>query len=168
MNMPNAAYQQRRLERVAVTLVPALFLVLFLSVLPAFSQEDMAKYVEEKRLELKQKEEALKKEEERLTILRKDTEEKIERYTKLLDRLETALKKVEQINDERFLAVAKLYEAMTPEEAAAKFKAMDIDTAVQIMLRMKSKKAGAVIALLDAKRAVTITNKMSSLQIKKQ
>jgi flagellar motility protein MotE (MotC chaperone) len=124
--------------------------------------------VEEKRLELKQKEDALKKEEERLTILRKDTEEKIERYTKLLDRLDAALKKVEQVNDERFLAVAKLYEAMTPEEAAAKFKAMDIDTAVQIMLRMKSKKAGAVIALLDSKRAVTITNKMSSIQIKKQ
>jgi flagellar motility protein MotE (MotC chaperone) len=133
---------------------------------PAFAQDDVFKLVEEKRLELKAREDALKKEEERLNILRKDVEEKIEKYTKLLNRVDAALKKAEQIQDERLLNMAKLYESMSPEAAAAQLSALDTETAAQILLRMKSKKAGPVIALLKSQKAVILTKQMTSLQIK--
>ena len=106
----------------------------------------MVKFVEDKRIEIKIREDALKKEEERLNILRKDVDEKIDKYTKLLNRVDAALKKAEQIQDERLLNTAKLYEAMAPETAASQLSAMDTDMAAQILLRMKSKKAGSIIA----------------------
>ncbi len=62
-------------------------------VFPVHAQDDMVKFVEDKRIELKIREDALKKEEERLNILRKDVDEKIEKYTKLLNRVDVALKK---------------------------------------------------------------------------
>jgi len=132
----------------------------------AGAQDDVVKVVEEKRIELKAREDALKKEEERLNILKKDVDEKIAKYTKLLNQVDAALKRAEQIQNERLLNMAKLYEAMPPEAAAAQLSAMDTDAAAQIMLRMKSKKAGAVVALLKPQKAVTLTKKMTSLQIK--
>ncbi len=132
----------------------------------AVAQDDVVKVVEDKRIELKAREDALKKEEERLNILKKDVDEKIAKYTKLLSQVDEALKKAEQIQNERLLNMAKLYEGMPPEAAASQLSAMDTETAAQIMLRMKSKKAGAVVALLKPQKAVILTKKMTSLNIK--
>lgn len=146
--------------------VMTLIVLLCFSIVPAHAQDDMVKFLEEKSIELKLREDALKKEEERLNILRKDVETKIEKYSALLTRVDAALKKAEQIQDERLISMARLYEAMPPESAAAQLSAMDVDTAAQIMLRMKSKKAGPIVALLKADKAVTLTKKMANLQIK--
>jgi flagellar motility protein MotE (MotC chaperone) len=149
----------------AVLLLITLFSA-FCMAAQASAQDDVVKLVEEKRMELKAREDALKKEEERLNILRKDVDEKIEKYTKLLNRVDAALKKAELLQDERLLNTAKLYESMEPEAAAVRLSAMDADLAAQILLRMKSKKAGPVIALLNSKKAVVLTKKMTNLQIK--
>ncbi|HAM51251.1 MAG TPA: hypothetical protein DCP92_11385, partial [Nitrospiraceae bacterium] len=55
----------------------------FLSTGRAFSQDDMMGPMEKKQKEIKEREEALKKEEERLAILKKEVEDKIDKYTKL-------------------------------------------------------------------------------------
>ncbi len=149
-----------------VLLIITLIVLVGFAIVPAYAQDDMVKFLEEKSIDLKLREDSLKKEEERLNILRKDVEAKIEKYSALLTRVDAALKKAEQIQDERLISMAKLYEAMPPESAAAQLSAMDVDTAAQIMLRMKSKKAGPVIALLKADKAVTLAKKMANLQIK--
>jgi flagellar motility protein MotE (MotC chaperone) len=154
-------------NRPCAVLFATVLLLMCFRALPAFSQDDVVKFVEDKRMELQAREDRVKKEEARLDVLRKDVDQKIDRYTKLLGKLEIALKKAEQIRDERLLNVAKLYEAMSPEEAAAKLVDMDDATAVQIMLRMKSKKAGAIIALFSPKKAVAITKDMASVKINK-
>jgi len=133
---------------------------------PACAQDDVFKLVEEKRMELKAREDAVKKEEERLNILRRDIDEKIAKYAKLLSRVDEALKKAEQIQDERLLNMAKIYEGMAPEAAAAQLSVMDTERASQILIRMKSKKAGAVVALLKPKKAIILTKKMASLEIR--
>jgi len=133
---------------------------------PAYAQDDVFKLVEEKRIELKAREDAIRKDEERLNVLRKDVDDKIAKYARLLSQVDEALKKAEQIQDVRLLNMAKVYEGMTPEAAAAQISAMDADRASQILLRMKSKKAGAVVALLKPKKAVLLTKKMTSLDIK--
>jgi len=156
-----------KIRRLLFTVLSLLILSGVLCIMvPAFADDDVFRLVEEKRIELKAREDALKKEEDRLNTLRKDIDEKIALYTKLLNQVDAALKKAEQIQDERLLNMAKLYEAMTPEAAAAQLSAMDIDTAAQILLRMKSKKAGSIIALLKSKKAVVLTKRMTSLQIK--
>jgi flagellar motility protein MotE (MotC chaperone) len=138
---------------------------LFSAAVPA--QEDALRLIEEKRLELKEKEDAQKQEEQRLTALRKEIDKKIQVYTELLIRVETALKRVEYVKGDKIENVVKAYEVMPAEDAAARIAALDEDTALLILTRMKSKKAGAVIALIEPRKAATLTKSMTILKIKK-
>jgi flagellar motility protein MotE (MotC chaperone) len=131
----------------------------------AFAQDDTAGIAENKQKEIKGKEEALKKEEERLNILKKDVEDKIEKYTKLLTQLENTLKKTEQVKDERMGHIVKAYDAMSPEEAAARLNALDEGMAVKIMRMMKSKKAGAIMAIMEPKKAALLTKQMAEVKL---
>lgn len=129
---------------------------------PVFAQQqdDMLKAIQKKSKELKEKEEALKKEEERLNVLRKDVDARIEKYTGILNQIEAAVKKLEDVKDEKFEHVVKAYESMPPEEAAARLSALDRAIAVRIMMKMKSKKAAGIIALMEPNTAAAITTSM--------
>lgn len=146
-----------------VSLVISLLFVfnLALFTVPVFAQQDdMVKAIQKKSKELKEKEETLKKEEERLNLLKKEVDERIEKYTAIMNQIEAAVKKLEETKDAKFEHVVKSYELMPPEEAAARLSALDMATAVRIMLKMKSKKAAGVIALMETKTAAAITSKM--------
>jgi flagellar motility protein MotE (MotC chaperone) len=131
--------------------------------LRASGQDDIVKFVETKRIELKEKEEALKSEEERLAALRKDVEEKIAAYTQLLARVQSALAKLETVKGEKMENVVKAYEAMAAEDAAVRLSALDESTALKILTRMKSKKAGAAIAAMTPHKAASLTRSMTAL-----
>jgi len=130
------------------------------------AQEDAVKLVETKRMELKEKEAMLKKEEERLSVLRKEVDEKIEAYSKLLAQVEASIKKVDQVKGEKIESVVKAYESMTASEAAARLAVLDADIALQIMTRMKSKKAGAIMASMEPRKAAALTKSMANLTVK--
>ncbi len=135
---------------------------------PLFAQEDTLKLIETKRIEQQGKEETLKREEQRLNVLRKEVDEKIEAYTKLLAQVEASFKKVEQIKGEKLENVVKAYESMPPEDAAVRLSVLDNPTALLIMTRMKSKKAGAIIALMAPQKAAALTKSMTASPIKSQ
>jgi flagellar motility protein MotE (MotC chaperone) len=141
------------------------FLILFATA--AHAQDDMVKLVESKRLELKEKEEGLKREEERLTALRKDVDEKIAAYSRLLSQVEATLKRIELVKGEKIENVVKAYEVMAAEDAAVRLSALDDETALQIMTRMKSKKAGAIIAAMTPHKAASLTRSMTTLTMKR-
>jgi len=137
---------------------------LLASTLPA--QEDPLKIVEEKRLELKEREDALKRDDQRLTALKKDVDEKIQTYTELLARVEDALRRVEQVKGDKIENVVKAYESMPAEDAAVRLAALDNDTALLILTRMKSKKVGAAMALMEPHKAAALTKSMTVLVVK--
>ena len=141
-------------------------LCLLASSIPA--QEDPVKAIEAKSVELKEKEEALKRDEVRLNALKKEVEARIETYTRLLARMEAMLKRVEQVKGDAIESVVKAYEVMPPEDAAVRISALDNDTALRIMTRMKSKKAGAIIAVMEPRKAATLTRRLASLTSKKR
>jgi len=141
-------------------------IILFSLISAAVAQDDMVKLVEAKRIELKEKEESLRRDEARLNALQKDVDEKIATYTKLLGQIESVLKKVELVQGEKIQNVVKAYEVMTAEEAAARLTALDDATTLQIMMRMKSKKAGAIIAAMTPKKAASLTRSMTTLTTK--
>lgn len=152
-----------RYRQVLFTVCFLLFTVYYpLFTISVFAQDDALRLSEKKRTELSEKEEALKQEDERLKALRKDVDERIDKYTKVLSRIEEALKTLETAKNERMEHLVKSYEAMPNEEAAARLSALDESTAVKIMLKMKSKKAGAVMASMDPGRAAAITEAMLS------
>jgi len=131
------------------------------------AQDDMMKLVEAKRNELKVREETVQQEEKRLNALRKDVDEKIAAYTRLLARVEEVTKKLELSKGEKIENIVKAYESMTAEDAATRLSALDTNTAIQIMTRMKSKKAGAIIAAMPPSKAASLTRSMTTLTMKK-
>jgi flagellar motility protein MotE (MotC chaperone) len=122
----------------------------------------MVKFIEMKRAELSDREEALKKEEQRLNALKMDVDEKIDRYTKLLAQVETVLKRIEQARQERVESVVKAYESMPPEEAASRIAALDDETALLLLQGMKSKKAGLIMAAMEPRKAANLTRRLTA------
>jgi flagellar motility protein MotE (MotC chaperone) len=112
---------------------------------------------DKKHSELAEKEEALKKEEDRLKALKKELDEKIDKYTKLLVRMEEALKSMETVRGSTMDNLIKAYEAMPNEEAAARLSVLDEQAAIKILVRMKTKKAGAIMAAMEPRKAAVFT-----------
>ena len=155
----------------SVCSVVGLFVCVLISVLMLLpsavsAQDDVIKLVEAKRMELKEREDRLKQEEQRIASLRKELDEKTASYTKLLSQVEASLKKVEQVKGEMIENVVKAYEGMPPGDAAARLAVLDEPTALQIMTRMKSKKSGAIIAVMEPRKAAALTRKMATVTIK--
>ncbi len=138
---------------------------LFLLVITAYAEEDLRGITERQHTELIQKEEEIKKETERLTTLKKEVEEDISKYTALLKKIETSLKEAEEIGTKRLRHVSKAYEAMPPEDAASRLSGLDNDTAVLILLKMDSKKAGLVIGMMEARKATQLTKEIAKLKM---
>jgi len=143
------------------------FIILAVLVLAvhAHAEEDIAGIIEKQRIELNQKEEVLKKETERLKTLKKEVEDDIAKYTALLEQIDKSLKQAEEIGNKRLKHVAKAYEAMQPEDAASRLSGLDNETAVQILLKMESKKAGLVIGMMGAQKATVLTKEIAKMKM---
>ena len=128
------------------------------------AQDDMILFIQKKQRELKEREESLAKNEERLKALRKDIDERIVKYESLLNQLETILKKMEHAQEEKIDYVVKAYEVMPPEEAATRLSELSEGTAVKIIRKMKPKKAGTIMAYMDSKKVASLTESMTTLE----
>ncbi len=132
----------------------------------SFAQDDMIKYIETKQKEIKTKEEFLAKEKKKLESLKKDVEEKIEKYSKILAEIDSKLKVLEKIQAEKLDYIVKVYEGMPSEDAASKLNVIDDDTATEIIRRMKPKKAAAIMAVMEPQKVVSITKNIRRLEKK--
>jgi hypothetical protein len=61
-------------------------------------------------------------------------------------------------------ALAKIYEAMRPNEAAPILSKMDVDKVVQILLRMRQRNAAKILSSFDSDYAARISRKLSGGQ----
>lgn len=121
------------------------------------AQDDLINLLKKKNAELIEKEKSLKKEEERILALKRDISEMINKYSKILNDLENAIKRVENMKRERLEHLIKTYEAMPPEKAAQHMSTMDEQTAVNILSGMKNKKAALILSNMDSKKAISLT-----------
>jgi flagellar motility protein MotE (MotC chaperone) len=142
------------------------FLVLLMLSCNVYAQDkfDIASVMEKQRLELTQKEEILKKETERLRTIKREVEEGIIKYSEILKQIDKSLIKAEEIGNKRLKHVAKAYEAMQPEDAASRLTGLEASIAVQILLKMNSKKAGLVIGMMDTTRATLLTKDLTKIK----
>jgi len=125
---------------------------------------DMASIIEKQRQELIQKEEIVRKETERLKTIKQEVEEGIAKYNVILKQIDTSLVKAEEIGNKRLKHVAKAYEAMQPENAASRLSGLEASIAVQILLKMNSKKAGLVIGMMDTTKATMLTKDLAKIK----
>ncbi len=106
------------------------------------------------------RERALKAEEERLLVLRKEVDMKIAKYEKLLGQAEEKQKRKQEEREAKVDRLVKLFEGMSPEGAAARLAALDDGMAADILGRMKSRKASAALSVMDPKRVAVIALKI--------
>jgi len=138
--------------------------MMLMAVSTSYAEQDIAKVLEKQQKELAQKEEYVKEETIRLETLKKEVEEDIVRYTALLKDIEKSLSQAEEIGVKRLKHVAKAYESMPPESAAARLSGLDDDTAILILLKMNSKKAGLIIGNMESKKATILTKEIAKLK----
>lgn len=139
-------------------------LIILMSISNAYAGEDIAKVLEKQQKEIMQKEESIKEEMVRLETLKKEIEEDIAKYASLLKDIEKSLNQAEEIGVKRLKHVAKAYESMPPESAASRLSGLDNDTAILILLKMNSKKAGLVIGNMESKKATVLTKMIAKLR----
>ena len=132
----------------------------------AFGQDDAGKMIEQKRLELTEKEKRLRNEEERIKNIEKEVEGKIQKLNQLLIQIEAALKRLAEVRSEKLDHLVKTFEAMPAEEAAIRLSALDKSLTVQIIFRMTSKKAGPILALMEPKKVSEISEIFSKTEKK--
>ena len=116
--------------------------------------------LKERKERLGEQEESLKVEEERLSMLKQDIEDKL----KKLKNIEKNIEKMIKVKDESDLAklkhLVKVYESMRPEEAAPLIEKMDQQIVVKLLSKMKGKIAGKILASVDPSQAVRISEKL--------
>ena len=117
--------------------------------------------IQKRQNELNQKEEALKKEAERLAVLRKEISDKIEILKQAESRMNAVLDAEKGAEGKRLKDLARVYEAMPPAKAGTMLAKLDVKTAAGITINMKRDRAGAVWGHLDPQRAVEITNEIT-------
>lgn len=144
------------------TFLSLLFMILL--AVNVYAEEDLASVLEKSRNELLKKEEIIKRETERLKTLKKELEEDIIKYTDLLKKIDKSIEQAEEIESKRLKHVARAYEAMSPADAAKRLSGLDNETAVQILLKMKSKKAGLVIGMMNSDKATLLTKEIAKLK----
>lgn len=115
-----------------------------------------------KQKELNDREDFLKAEERRLNSLRDEILSKIDRLEETEKRLTTFLEMVNEVDDQKYRSLAKVYESTPPPKAGAMLEKLDSKTAAAIIINMKSKKAGAILGHVKPGKAVEITREITA------
>jgi flagellar motility protein MotE (MotC chaperone) len=107
------------------------------------------------------REEALKIEEARLSALKKDLEDLLARHQQGGKNLQQLPKnaKSKQVDPMAVAVeqVAKMYETMPAEEAAARLEKLPTAMALQVLRSLKSKTAGTILASVKPDKAAKLT-----------
>lgn len=134
--------------------------------------------LDQRKRYLDQREEALRVEAGRLTDLKRDLEELLDRYeasVKAYEAEERKKRDLQKANADQtrkkteaetaaqqasLEAVTKIYEAMPAEEAAARIEKMPPHMAVKVLRSVKSKAAGAILAQVRPDKAAKLTEQL--------
>lgn len=132
-----------------------------------------------RKKELDRREETLRAEEERLMVLKAEVERILTKHEQMVDAAERRRseekeqftkaekerktqeeKRAAELREKQEKALAKMYEAMEPEEAAARLEKLPDRTAVAILRLLKGKTAGAILAQVKPARAAKLTEQL--------
>ena len=132
--------------------------------LPATQGKDPAAELTAEKKALALEREQLRQEEERLKILKKDIETKLQALKALENKVGKLLKKRDEREEKRLEQLASVFESTPPEQAGPLFSKLDIKTAAAILYRMNGRKAGKIWGFVNADRAVKISEELTRLK----
>lgn len=135
---------------------------------------EVLEMLDQRKRDLDRREEILRQNEERLMIVRSQVEELLEQNEALEKRIQSARAKEErpatqpskvQVDKDRTAQdqrtqLAKIFESMPSEDAAARLERMPDRKAIEILRMVKSKTAGAILSQVKADRAAKLTEQL--------
>lgn len=81
------------------------------------------------------------------------------------DALESKKREQTKTNDARWQALAQTYAAMAPRDAARIFDGLAPDVTIGLLRRIGSRKAAAILAQMDPKKARQMTERLAGVQL---
>jgi flagellar motility protein MotE (MotC chaperone) len=121
----------------------------------------LAKQLEERQLELDRREAAIRRDEERLRILRENIEGLMNRKQPPTGPAGQAAGTQPPTATPGLTHLSQAFEAMPSEEAAQRIEKMNEPVALELLSRLKSKTAGAILASLSPAKAARLIEKMA-------
>jgi len=126
------------------------------------SPRELLEMLEQRRRALDRREEAVRTGEERMASLKTELEG-------LVERTEKARQAMEQADNESRKAsmsqIAKMYESMPAEEAAARIEKMPTKAAIQLLHQLKGKTAGNILSLVKPEVAAKLTERYMAVPV---
>ena len=124
--------------------------------------QEIVDMLKQRQLVIERREDALKVEETRLSVLKKDLEDILARQQQLAKNAQAAATKngKPKPGDSAATAVdqvVKMYETMPPEEAAARLEKLPPAMALQVLRSLKGKTAGTILASVKPDKAAKLT-----------
>lgn len=131
--------------------------------------------LEQRKRHLDRREATLRGSEDRLSVLKSDLEQILTKYEKLSAAQKRKAEEVQKLDAARKLKddnassetrnlhqaqLAKIYEAMPAEEAAARLERMPERKAIELLRILKGKSAGAILASVKPERAARLTEQL--------
>lgn len=124
----------------------------------------MMKVLADKEKELNKREDDLKKEEDRLSMLKTSLELSLKEYSAMRNKLQKELVTNSNKNgqpQQGIEHIVKIYESMSPEDAAQRIEKMDNNMAVELLSKIKSKQAGKILGAISADKAANLSQKIA-------
>ena len=143
---------------------------------PALSvPREILDMLDQRKRHLDRREATLRGSEDRLAVLKSDLEQILTKYEKLSAAQKRKAEEAQKLDAARKLKddktssetrnlhqtqLAKIYEAMPAEEAAARLERMPERKAIELLRILKGKSAGAILASVKPERAARLTEQL--------
>jgi len=113
--------------------------------------------IRHKEDELRTRETEIAERQGHLLEIKGDIEAKIKELNSLLKELNSVKAKIDNFNNAKAQRLVKIYENMTPQDAAARIERLDDNLAASILGSMKEKIAGKILGFVNVDKSVRIS-----------
>lgn len=128
---------------------------------PRVSVVNSMSIFQQKEVELRKKEERLNEEEQQLTGLKKEVEQKIKDLLALQKQVQSAQSQKRDTQNAKVQGLARIYGTMKPKQAAKLMGSLDDNLVKSIISTMPPNQAASILALMDVKKAARISEALS-------
>ena len=135
---------------------------------PQWSKEEVKilTALDQRRSELEERNGRLEQREHEFATRDRDLAARLTELKELSERLKLEREKGEKQRNVQLDQLANVYGSMNPPEAAHLLEQLDINIAHSLIQRMPEKRIGQILALMNADRALELTNRLSSKSAK--
>src|SRR5579871_2692112 len=120
----------------------------------------MLRAIEQRKSELDKRARELDQKEERLRLMEQEIGRMLKKSTEAREALEATEKKRKQEEERQVARLAKMYEAMPPDQAAARIEKLDESLELMLLGKIKEKSAAQILTGLNATKAAQLTEKL--------